>query len=1127
MVDQLTTTSEITEPGTHSELTAQTFKDEQFDLAVRSTTSNVPSFSLPPSHNDIVGAWWNQETLLGDLKSFLTEQAAFSGEAPDPDFNPHSYYAANKELYLDVVPFLDQGFFDHVRGVRQFDAVAHSIRTETKNRKLMSQGSGFDSIFGVGASLLDPSTFIPIFGWGMRGGKLAKGAIVAAGTGGFVSGEELLHHQQQRARTQYESMMGIGIATGLGGTLGVLGATFSRKGKLLNSEHPSNPLHERNLGPDEAASEWNPHGDRSVSEEMAENGTGRMSYNPETGVQLELFPSLPKEDGGPSITPLFDQAETITPTSTRLDRAVDWTQGKIGFTRSPVTVAMHTASTKATALLNSMAEMGFHTVEMAKGATRKISAELHKDITVYAKQQGAEDSLIEAWYQVMRDLGGVSGRSEVTAKGYSDLREVWGTVRKGSIGQSAVGPQTLKGIPLPEFEYFVWRRLNGDSSPHPNAAVEKGVVAATKTYRSFTNEMFQRAVRTGLLSDKQKIENYFPQIWNNDFITENGRALKEAFKVKFSGRFKDDPNGVKLDTLADELVEKLTNRNDVDITDGLHKGGSFILKKSGRMEARDLFITVDELSMFQDFLHKDVTRVMKHYADDMGGRITLREYYGKVDPEKTTKGGRDKASMDDLSDHWKEIQKEFVELRKAARAKGESVEKLNRDESHVADAIINLRDRLLATDRRPSAEGWGSGALYAGRMARKVNYLRYMGSVMLASLTDAGTISLSHGAGKHLAQLGRNFGRIATEAKSMKNRELAFLLYGAEGALSQSRTAKLVGVDDAMHHLGFGTGKTKKVSGAVEGGMNWLSSKMNIVNLMHYWNSRHKFISGHVVLGNLLDDAAKVAGGGSGTYRWRELGISDETMTQIDRLVKKHGFEETRGGTSFRWPDIDKWHLEAGGAEIKELLHVALRRAVDRAVITPGIADLPMFHSKELGQLLFQFNSFGFSAVNKFVRNLSHSAVNGRGLDALIASTWMLGMGTMAFSIREGIVKGRFGDGTMPDEDEWGTWVYESIDRSGLMMWMMPYINAGMKLAAGPLADAGVPIAAPSRFAGQHWAQQLFGPTFGGLGGDITKMTYDLSQGEIDKFATKGKRLIPFRNVFYVSLLHRLAWGEK
>lgn len=1094
--------ADVLSPSRPQTLARRGLQSELKYLDDRPISSPFDSFTVDPATGEIVKAWWDTETITGDLLNYGKSGEFSAALTDDPDFNPYSYYQMNENEYADMQPFVHDGYFDGVNNEHHFQLKSQSIREEIEKRELIHGGNAWQYILGVGASLVDPSTLIPIFGWGQKGNVVRRGISVGLQTGGVMAAEEALHQRIQTARTIQESLMNIGVATTLGTGIGMLGARFANR-RISSHQHPDNPLNSSNFSRDEAGSEWHPGMDMSPSEYLRHAAMADMKFDPNYGVTFKR---------------------------TKFERAVDWTQSKIGWTRSPTTVAARTASGKARNLLDSLAEMGVHYEELGRGATRRVSVEMHKDVSVTTIQQVAEEGFTRAWYDMMAEFG---HRSEAAVKFRSDLGEFVGAASNalGRVRKTADGPN-LKGIPLPEFQYLVWKRLMGDMTPHANTIVEKGLKKAVgdrrRGYRHFTDMMFERAVRVGLLREDQRVGNYFPQIWDADKILSNGSQLIVKFKRKFKGRFETDE---ELEDFANDLVDKLSNRHDADIPDGFARSGSFSVVgkgRSNRMESRELQLNADELDEFSDFLITDVTRVMKQYADDMGGRIALRETFGewKLDPKlKDKKEIEFQQSWEEMANPMKEIRQEFAELRAEARKKGESVEKLKRDEELVSTAVRNLRERVMNVDRRPSDDFFGTGALYAGRMARRVNYLRFMGSVMLASLTDVGTISLSHGAGKHLQELGRNFGKIAKEAKNMNNRELAFLMYGAEGVLSQQRTAKLVGIDDAIYQRGFGHGRVRRASGAIEAMMNWGSGHMNTLNMMHLWNSRHKFLSGHIVLGNILDDAAKLAKGtGESKYKWRELGLSDATMKRIDALTKKHGFDEQRAGTTFRWPDTEKWFDEPGGAKVVATLHAALKRNTDRAVITPGIADMPIFHSKEVGQLLFQFNSFGFAAINKFTRNLAYKATNGEMGAAAISMAWALGMGATAFAVREGIIKDRFRDGTMPEES--GTWVYEAIDRSGLMMWTMPYANSMMKLFAPKLHDMGIPIEQPSRFAAQHWLQSMFGPTFGGLGGDVGDMVANTVEGDMEKVGTKAKRLIPFRNLFYITMLNELMWKD-
>lgn len=1078
--------------------------------------------SQEPSSADVVSAWWANETILGDAYSYIRERGDYRGEIGDPDFNPYVYFEENKDKHGDLEEFILNGTFGRVEGPRQFEAVANSLRRELANRHIIEQSSGVDFALGLGASLLDPSTFIPIIGWGSRAGRVGYKALsTGAQVGAVVAGEELLHHSVQRARTTYESIMAVGGATVLGAGIGGLSGYLSTRAadNLLSIDNPRNPLKDENVTPHEPGTDVIvADTSQGISKQVEEATGAKISFDPENGVQLEMFPEIATEvaeEAAPTVargTPRFAPGESVTPTTTRFSRAIDWTQGKIGVTRSPTTVATYTASNTARNLLTSMAEMGIRTTQMAAGKARDVSAELWKDLSVYAKQMSSEQRMVAAWEKMRKEQG---AKSAVANKYRSDAKEA---------AQYAGLKTDSNFISLADFAYLVQRKMRGGdiATNTKNIPIDETVLRAVDEaidgYSKFLKDMFTRAVATKLLREEQYIDSYLPQIWNREAIIADPERLVAAFKRKFQNRVKES----ELDEFARDLVNKLSRGHTPGFQkDGFVRADSFQIGKSKRTETRELLIKGEELDDFEDFLVQDITRLTKQYADDMGGRIVLAEFFGKY----TAKGDKDPfAEFEELGNPMKEVIAEFDSLRKANPA---DRAKLDRDEKLVIQAAKSLRERLLNIDRRSD---YGDGVMFLGRTARRVNFLRFMGSVVLASLTDIATISFSHGASKHIGTMVKNFGKIAKEAKGMNNRELAFMLYGAEGTMGHARMAKLVGLDDDISRRGFGIGRTRKISAGADAGMDWISNQMNYLNLMHWWNSRHKFITGHIVLGNMLDDAARLnrgeklakRGRRSGNYKWNELGISDAQLRRMDELVQKHGYDTEVEGIKFRWPDLDKWLDEPDGLELSTALQAALKRSTDRAVITPGIADLPMYHSTQIGQLLFQFNSFGFAAVNKYVRNLADEAVHGDAMSSLISTTWALGMGATAYYVRQGLIRGQ----ELPDPDkEPATWIYESIDRSGLLMWTMPFSNSAMKLMAPHLNDLGIGITQPSRFAQQRWWESLAGPSVS-TASDVANMVFNLSQGDLEKVTNKAYRLAPYRNLFWLEALWRKAWGE-
>ena len=1072
-----------------------------------------------PRTSDVLSAWWTNETILGDLSQHLSETRAYADETPDINFNPYVFYEQNKDQYGDLEEFMLDGTLGRTQGPQQFAAVANSIRREIENRQIIEKSEGGDFALGMAVSLLDPSTFVPIFGWASKANIARKALSTGAQVGLIVGGEEILHHQQQRARTAYESIMAVGTGTVIGGGLGALGGYLASRqaDHLLHPDNPNNPLRDKNIAGHEPGSDMIvADGRRSVSEQMEAETGQKMTYDPDSGVQLQNLKMFQVTKEKPDVavgTPKFQQDEQVDLEKTLLTRAIDKIQD-VPLLRSPTTVAMRTNSGAARNLLTQMAEMGQRTVQMATGKARGMTAEAWKELSILARHNSTEERMVRAWENLRLTQG---AKSEVIEKYRSDFTEA----------VDYVGNRQRTGdyISLADFAYLIQRKMRGGDIRNNSRnlqvsdEVSKAVEEAVAGYHSFYESLFSRAVSVGVLKKDQYIDSYLPQIWNREAIIENPMRLRAAFERKFASRYEGDEEG--LTEFAKELVETLAKGQSKGFRDGLISTETFQIGKSKRAKSRDLIIKGEEFDDFEEFLIQDITRLSKQYSDDIGGRVVLAEFFGKY------AGKNEKLlQFEEMGKPMEAVLDDFKRLREQSKSAKER-KALERDEQNVQDAVNNLRERLLNIDRRSDSS---DGALFFNRALRRTNYLRMMGGVLLSSLTDIATISLSHGASKHLSEMAKNMGKIGKEAQGMNNRELAFMLFGAEGTMSQARTAKLVGLDDDVARRGFGSGMTRKITAGIDQGLDWASNQMNYLNVMHWWNSRNKFMTGHVVLGNMLDDAARLnrgeklanRGRRTGNYKWNELGVSDAQLRRIDELVQKHGTDHDIEGIQFRWPDLDKWLDEPDGMELATVLQTALKRSADRAVITPGIADLPMYHSSQLGQILFQFNSFGFASVNKYVRNLSDEYVHGDAMAALLSTTWALGMGATIYVVKENLIKNKDIPNPM---DEPATYIYEAIDRSGLLMWMMPFMNSSMRLMAPHLESMGVEITQPSRFARSRWWTPMAGPSVG-TGEMLANMVKNLADGDLEKVENKAYRMLPYRNLFWLDAIWKRAWGE-
>lgn len=526
--------------------------------------------------------------------------------------------------------------------------------------------------------------------------------------------------------------------------------------------------------------------------------------------------------------------------------------------------------------------------------------------------------------------------------------------------------------------------------------------------------------------------------------------------------------------------------------------------ETGRVKRRG--IRLDREAYEELVQHKmietDVGKLIYGYTRDMGGRLALRRKFGS----------------EDLATEIKMVQENYN--KRVADAKASGNDNLARQMAEEAKAAVSnvevLRDRVLGRYGMPDDPS--SALLYMGRMARMVNYLRFMGRVMISALADLATISLSHGLGRHL---GTGFGRdIAKFAKNMKDREVQSLIFAAENGLLFSRHAKNLAMDELMYSRGIGTGLARTVTAGLEGGLRWATDRMALLNGMAWWNSRHKFIAGQVQLQNIINDAKIVSKGGKlpnhRMVEYARFGFSEDDLKGVGAMLSKHGEVHENGLID---PNGGAWLDEPGGQLLHNRMLTLLKRAGDEAVVTPTMTDTPAFMSKEAGKLLFQFQSFGFAAVNKYARNLRYKAVNEQGWDALMSVTFGLAAGAMSYALGQGVVKGQ------PLTDKPAQWVYEAIDRSGLTMFLSPMINSGLKLMSPAMNRMGMDwLDQPSRYAQSSWAATFFGPTMA-LYEDVQSLGTYASQGKMDKVGEKLHRLAPFSNLFYVDMLWRMANG--
>jgi hypothetical protein len=202
-------------------------------------TLGVSDYDRPdPAFLETVGAAFRQENLIG---SALTSRSLSISDEDyfkvEPDYDVYNDIKGY-ESYADK--------FEQVYNRNAAQAVKADIDQEKKDRDILSASGWTGYALSVGASILDPTIFLPggaLFRSGRVGYDIGKTAFAVSGAaGGAAAIQEAGLHATQHLRTPEESFMAVGGSALLGGIVGAAGAKFLSRGewdtfgKTLKSE---------------------------------------------------------------------------------------------------------------------------------------------------------------------------------------------------------------------------------------------------------------------------------------------------------------------------------------------------------------------------------------------------------------------------------------------------------------------------------------------------------------------------------------------------------------------------------------------------------------------------------------------------------------------------------------------------------------------------------------------------------------------------------------------------------------------------------------------------------------------------------------------------------------------------
>lgn len=417
------------------------------------------------------------------------------------------------------------------------------------------------------------------------------------------------------------------------------------------------------------------------------------------------------------------------------------------------------------------------------------------------------------------------------------------------------------------------------------------------------------------------------------------------------------------------------------------------------------------------------------------------------------------------------------------------VQKLNKrmsEDIKDIEAVVNQVRGTYGIPQNPD-----SIIVRTGRVIRNIQYQSKLGGVTASSFPDAARPVMIHGIIRTMMDgivpLITNFKKFKLAAKEVK------LAGTAWDMVLDTRALSLAEINDPYARLS-----------TFERGLQSLSNAFGKITLMTQWNTAMKQFTGVITQARIMDVADKIVKGNASKKDIRylaQIGIDAQMAKQISVQLSKHAIDgDIRIANTESWTD----------PTAQTLFRAALKKEVDKMIVTPGAGDLPLILKEtEMGKLVGQFRSFSFAATNKvLISGLQET-------DAAMVNGWLLAisMGMVSYAFKT------WDRGAELSEDP-RVWILEGVDRSGLLGVLSEINQVSNKVTRGTISLQALAGAPPlTRYASANTSGVLLGPTVGTIE-DVSQVVGAASTGEWAAQDTRAmRRMIPYQNLI---LMRRL-----
>jgi hypothetical protein len=543
-------------------------------------------------------------------------------------------------------------------------------------------------------------------------------------------------------------------------------------------------------------------------------------------------------------------------------------------------------------------------------------------------------------------------------------------------------------------------------------------------------------------------------------------------RVDRESRFLGDPKELSR-SIADEVFDTLSGRSGHSV-----RNDFLTVKARGPLKERtfnieDLFQSSNGRAV-EDYLEHDVEHVGRRYTRVMGADVELSRKFGSVD----------------LADQITKIRDDYRNLRAGITDEKQLLALQKREASDVAD-LEAVRDMLRGTNPGSPVDANYSRIV---RAVNHFNYLRSMGEVAIASLTETVRPAMVHGLMPYLETIGQTITNLKGIKASVEEAKIAGVV--TERVLG-TRLATLSEIIDPYASRG-------PVEAFLENMTN-VASRWNGIRLL---TDMQKSIAAVMTQNRILRGASGYAELAPKEKAYLAyLGIDQSMAERIARQFSEHGETVEKVAVA----NQEKWTDEVAARTYR----AALSKDVDSIITTKGVADTPLFANTPTGRAMLQFKSFALASHQRvLLRGLQESQA--RFVGGLIAMTTI---GMMATWLKA--ISGNRTEKLQDAAKNPGWWIAEGLDKAGIFAVPMELANTFEK--ATGFNPIKTPIKAGdegSAISQKNQNRSLLGSVVGPTGGliDDASQVVGLPKKMIDgEEITKGQknaveRLLPFNS---------------